>query len=97
MKTSQNKVTAEFTEFDSSSNWVYGKTSDGFNFEAKLYNVGSIFGIKDGRVSKLWISNSENKCVANYDRGWDLKVSKEAKKSFSAIMELLENSPKRDL
>ena len=92
MKT-ENKIKAEFTRFDNSSNWVSGKVGP-FTFEAKLFDEGSVFGIKKGRVSKLDIRDGHG-CVVNFDRGWDIKHSKEVKPYFNAVMELLENSPKR--
>ena len=45
-----------------------------FDFEAKVFEEGSQFGINEGRVSKLCISEqNENVCLVSYDRGWDLK------------------------
>ncbi|MFV0485396.1 MAG: hypothetical protein ACK5MU_04220 [Candidatus Saccharimonadales bacterium] len=43
-----------------------------YRFQAKVYDVGSKFGINKGRVSKLsvWDSGSE---IISYDRGWDKK------------------------
>lgn len=87
-------MTAEFTKFDNSSNWVYGICGD-YQFQAKLYDIPSMFGIKDGRVSKLWIADTDKKCLVNFDRGWDKKPSAEIKPYFDAIMLLLEQSPKR--
>ena len=81
--------------------WKIGK----YNFNAKLFNEGSTFGIKDGRVSKLSIWDEEiwkkednffKACIVNYDRGWDIKPKKEFKPYFNAVMELLENAPKGD-
>lgn len=84
---------ATFTNFDNSSNWVSGKCGD-YKFEAKLFDDGSVFGIKNGRVSKLSISLN-GKTVVNFDRGWDIKVDKDEKAAFKAIMHLLENSARR--
>lgn len=44
-----------------------------YNFDAKVYDRGSKFGIKGGRISKLTIRRSGVGLVANYDRGWDVK------------------------
>jgi hypothetical protein len=97
------KIVATFTEFTNKSNWVYGKV-DKYDFEAKLFDVGSIFGINDGKVSKLFIWEQKVReklhdflgaCVVIYDRGWGLEPTDKIKPYYDAVMELLENSPKR--
>ena len=90
----KEKLIAEFTSFPSMSNWVEGKVGK-YKFQAKLFDNGSIFGIDKGRVSKLSIGNEGELCIVNYDRGWDKKPNKNAKPYFDAVMELLENAPKR--
>ena len=94
---------AVFTKFKSGTNWCKGKVGK-YNFEAKLFDEGSIFGINDGRVSKLAIWDEEIRqekqnfyagCVVIYDRGWDIEPKKDIKPYFDAVMELLENAPKR--
>ena len=59
------------------ANWVSGYIRLGsyaFDFEAKVYEEGSCFGINEGRVSKLFVNErNENVCLISYDRGWDLK------------------------
>ena len=92
-----------FTKFESGTNWCDGKIGK-YNFQAKLFDTGSTFGINDGRVSKLAIWDEKIRqekqnffagCVVNYDRGWDIKPKKDIKPYFDAVMELLENAPKR--
>ena len=100
---------AEFTHFGFDSNWVNGKVGI-YTFEAKLFDYGSEYGINNGRVSKLsiYIPENENytldakgfktffdRCLVNYDRGWDKKPSKEIKPYFEAVMLLCESSPAR--
>lgn len=94
---------AEFTKFDNTSQWVSGKIGN-YVFDAKLFDQSSTFGIKNGRVSKLSIYDEmvrqEKKdffaaSIVNYDRGWDIKPTKENKPIFEAVMQLLEESPKR--
>lgn len=50
---------------------------NGYWVQAKVYEVGSHFGINDGRISKLCICKGErydsNKIAVNYDRGWDIR------------------------
>ena len=43
-----------------------------FQWEAKVFENPSRFGINSGRVSKLSLRRGE-KFVVNYDRGWDVK------------------------
>ena len=48
---------------------------NGYWWQAKVYKVGSLFGIAGGRVSKLAICEGDSwnskACVYNYDRGLD--------------------------
>lgn len=55
------------------NNWLTG-TIDDHSFGIKVYDVGSHFGINDGRVSKLYVTamNGKFQLIA-YDRGWDKK------------------------
>ena len=56
--------------------WTNG-TINGFEFYAKRYEEGSVYGINEGRISKLEIRKN-GKTLANYDRGWDLEPKGEA-------------------
>ena len=95
---------AEFTQFNNKDTWVKG-TVGGYNFEAKLYDNVSKFGINNGRVSKLAIwdedyreeyENFDEACVVVYERGWELEpFDDDDIECYNAVMELLENSPKR--
>jgi len=91
-----------FTKWVKGENWVSGKIGK-YTFEAKLFDEGSTYGIKNGRVSKLSIYDNAVRlekqdffaaCIVNYDRGWDIKPKGENKIIFNAVMKLLENSPK---
>lgn len=53
--------------------WATG-TIDGYTFHVKHFEEGSDYGINGGRISKLDIKK-DNKYFANYDRGWDIKVT----------------------
>ena len=58
-----------------------------FYFCAKVYNEGSIYGIDEGRISKLEIRLND-KIVCNYDRGWDIKpTGKDAKEAYRQILQ----------
>ena len=53
--------------------WKHGELS-GFKWSIKVFEVGSEFGINNGRISKLWIQRESNgETVTNYSRGWDVK------------------------
>jgi len=94
---------AEFTKFHTGDNWVKGIVGD-YTFSAKLFDEGSVFGINDGRVSKLMIWDEDIRqkeqnifkgCIVNYDRGWDIEpVTDEQAEIFNTVLDLLENSPK---
>jgi hypothetical protein len=53
--------------------WFEGTTDDGYQYQAKVFQGGSQFGLNEGPISKLWIVDPETKQpVVNYDRGWDI-------------------------
>jgi hypothetical protein len=41
-----------------------------YTFHAKVYDIGSVHGIGQGRISKLQVRRGD-RVVMNYDRGWD--------------------------
>ncbi|WP_209121487.1 hypothetical protein [Alkalihalobacillus sp. BA299] len=71
------------------SNWVKGEV-DGREYQAKLYDEGSMFGIDGGRISKLWVDG-----LCHYDRGWDDEPREEHQETFNKLVDFLENRPKR--
>lgn len=94
---------AIITDFPTDSNWVEGKIEK-YDFQAKLFDEGSEYGIDGGRVSELAIYDEtvrqEKKdflgsCIVHYDRGWDVKPKEGFLATFRAVMEVLENAPKR--
>lgn len=72
------------------SGWVSGKCED-YNFEAKIHDIESNFGINNGRVSKMTMYDEYGKWVMNYDRGWDIEPKDEVADAYANIMEVLEN------
>lgn len=45
-----------------------------FYCECKVYDEGSVYGINEGRISKLYVRDEKSrKVLANYDRGWDIE------------------------
>lgn len=78
------KATAKIKGRRSNSGWVHGSVSvdDGskFDFEAKVYDEPSQFGIETsrfpggGNISKLGVAYAGDRYspqILNYDRGWD--------------------------
>jgi len=59
----------------------YIKADQKSNFQAKIFTIGSCFGIKDGRVSKLFVKRN-NKVLFNYERGIDIPPRTLAIKQF---------------
>ena len=47
----------------------YVQGSEGYRFEAKVFNAGSELGIDYGRISALTVLK-DGHCVADYQRGW---------------------------
>jgi len=47
--------------------WRYGQVG-GFTWEAKVFGNPSMWGIADGRISKLWIYDAGGTEVYGYDR-----------------------------
>ena len=45
---------------------------NGFKVTLKHFEEPSEYGINGGRISKLDIRKN-NKCLLNFDRGWDIK------------------------
>lgn len=60
-----------------SGNWTSGHIGP-FRFEIKHYEEPSVFGIDEGRISKLWLAWKDSygtvgsgPSAARFDRGWD--------------------------
>lgn len=56
--------------------WKDG-TENGYYWQIKVFEKGSEFGIDGGKISKLFIRDSDRNVLANYDRGWDIEPSEE--------------------
>lgn len=73
--------------------WKLGDVN-GLKFEAKIYNPSS-FGIKNGKVVKLFIckknwKTGRWKCVVQYDRGWYKRGRPKEPRTVQAVREILE-------
>jgi len=101
--TNDNKIT-KLRSPSSDRHWIKGvipiNKNSYYDFEAKVYNEPSKYGIKKGRVSKLlihkvkvdykhpWDNDLHKKAeILSYDRGWD-KRTDEGKKIMSKILEM---------
>ena len=52
-------------------NWMTGHIGP-FRFEIKRFEEPSVYGIDEGRISKLWLAWKDSYgTVAAFDRGWD--------------------------
>ena len=74
--------------------WIEG-TINGIRFQAKVYDEGSEFGINEGRVSKLWVRDeNQRQTVLNYERGWDVRPNTAAEhRLLEALLGYLEALP----
>lgn len=88
-------------EFKEGESWTIIRKKLGKDFEivcyAKIYMEGSEFGIKNGKISKMSISQRDvkkeevTKQYYNYDRGLDfndLKQSKAAKEMYDMMIKI---------
>jgi len=55
------------------------------HYQIKHYDETSSFGINEGKISKLSLSQN-GKIIANYDRGWDIKPISEGAKTALEIL-----------
>ena len=58
---------------EQSGTWTAGRIG-GYKFEVKRFDDQSVYGINEGRISKLFVRReSDRTVVANFDRGWDVE------------------------
>lgn len=56
------------------------------HYWAKVYDVGSQYGINGGKISKLTLK-LDGKTIVNYDRGWDVEpTTEEANLALSILL-----------
>ena len=79
-------------------NWMIGHIDD-FEFEAKVYDEGSQFGIDNGRVSKLGVYRDNPRGeVISYDRGWDTyPATPELEDLLDALLRFFKFLPAMDI
>lgn len=77
-----NEITLTNT-IRSNDGWTKGKaTCNGrtYDFEIKHFDEGSAYGIRQGRISKLWMREEGAKMpVLSYDRAWERGFSPRGK------------------
>ena len=61
-----------------------------FHYWIKVFEEGSEFGIKGGKISKLMLKR-DGKVVCNYDRGWDIRPFDADTKRALEILLKIEN------
>ena len=65
--------------------WTTGRLN-GYNYQIKHFSEGSVFGIDEGKISKLHISK-DGRTVVNYERGWDIEpVDSEARAVYETLL-----------
>jgi len=77
--------------------WIDGKitTMKGYEFQAKMYDEPSKFGIDGGKISKLDV-RKDGELVMRYDRGWDKDPqTPEHKEALQRIRNGLDDSPQK--
>ncbi len=84
----------KFWYFSKKGDWITGQYGN-YKFCAKVYDIGSYYGINEGRVSKLNIKEiKENKEIVNYDRVWDIQPKNDKDiAAFKAILKAFESLP----
>ena len=67
------------------------ETGERYEYAAKVYDIGSRFGIDNGRISKLEIKKN-GRWVFNYDRGHDInELGENGKKAYQLILDKYPN------
>src|SRR5215813_8195380 len=63
-----------------------------YTFHAKVYDIGSVHGIEQGRISKMQVRRAD-RVVMNYDRGWDQPPK--SRRDCNVLREILPGFPDR--
>ena len=63
---------------------VDGRT---YRIQMVRFDEPSMYGIRRGRLSKLYVADADHNAVINYDRGWDVRPkTAETKALLAAIV-----------
>ena len=75
---------------DALNTWTLGRAMvNGKTYKIQLvrFDEPSQYGIRQGRISKLWVAEAGNEPIINFDRGWDVRPkTAEAKALLAAII-----------
>lgn len=75
---------------------------EGYHFQAAVYDEPSVYGIDEGRISKLMVwservwqqtGGADWGTITNYDRSWDIEPEAQHKNMIDALIFYLENLP----
>ena len=69
--------------------WSTGMMN-GVYYEVKHYEEGSVFGICEGKISKLFMRR-DRKVLISYDRGWDVRPDPAGDPEAYAVYQALLN------
>jgi len=63
-------------------------TVNGKKFQIQMvkFDEPSRFGIRHGRISKLWAREENGAEIINYDRGWDIRPATDEGKAILAAI-----------
>ena len=67
--------------------WTTGKIGE-YSYQIKHFEVGSYYGIDDGKISKLEI-RKDGKILVSYDRDWDIMPDTDDKETLEFYHALL--------
>ena len=61
---------------------------DGKKYRVQMvrFDEPSIYGIRKGRISKLWVRGEDGTAVINYDRSWDIRPATDEGKAILAAI-----------
>lgn len=68
--------------------WTTGEMF-GIYYEVKHFKEGSVFGINEGRVSKLYMKRRNGNVFCCYDRGWGIEPDPKDVEAYSLYKMLL--------
>ena len=57
-----------------------------YRIQMVRFDEPSIYGIRKGRISKLWVHGADGTAVINYDRGWDIRPATDEGKAILAAI-----------
>jgi len=67
--------------------WMQGKL-DGCEYWVKSFDEPSVFGVNEGRISKLTVKR-DGREIINYDRAWDVEPqTDEDREVLARILEM---------